>query len=242
MRLPRLPDSLPGRRTTTGQSLAQRRGRRPERIRWGVGFSAVVVCVVGVAVTLGSLFAGWPLSGVYEPQAQPANQRPAFVRYVDPQGRFAVSYPRGWQRVPSSDPQVPLLVRTNPTSQDSMLVRVVQLDQKVTQKKLAAAKKITDALVKGSDVKVMGVQQIRLNGMPGFYYLYTFGKQGSDRYGIHAHYFLFSGSTMYVMVLQALPDNHFVQLAPIWDRIARSFQAPARSPSKSPAAGPPQGG
>lgn len=228
MRTPQFSGALTGRRT-----------------QWMVGFSAVVVCVVGVAVTLGSAFAGWPLSGVYEPQAQSANQRPPLVRYEDPQGQFAVSYPRQWQRVQSSDPQVSLLVRTGPQSQDSMLVRVVQLDQKVNQKNLAKAKKITDALVKGSNVKVMGRQPVTLNGMPGFYYLYTFGKQGSGKYGIHAHYFLFSGSTMYVMVFQALPDEHFVQLAPVWDRITRTFEAhPVATSGGSPAGGspPPQGG
>lgn len=210
--------------------LARGGDRRVGRTRLLVGISAVAVCVAGVTLVLGHVFAGW-LSG--SERTQPvAGSRPAFVRYVDPQGRFAVSYPKSWRRVPSSDPQVALLVRRGPASRDSMQIRVVPLPQAIDSAHLADAKKITDAVVKTGDVRVLAERRITLNGLSGFYYLYTFGKPGSGRFGVHAHYFLFARSTMYALVFQALPDTHFVKLAPTFDRIARSFRAyPTASPS-----------
>lgn len=54
----------------------------------------------------------------------------------------------------------------------------------------------------------------------------TLGEPGSAGFAVHAHYFLFSGSTMHVLVLQALPDTEFTELAPTFDRIARSYRVP----------------
>lgn len=150
--------------------------------------------------------------------------QPAFVPYEDPQGRFSLSYPGGWQLEPSAASQAALLLRTDPSSQSSMLVRIVPLDEPVRPEQLAEAKKLTDSVVQASDVNVVVVRQITLNDVPGYYYLYTFSEPGSDRFGLHAHYFLFSGSTMHVLVFQALPDTEFVDLAPDFDAIARSYR------------------
>ncbi len=216
------------------------------RNRWLLGSGAVVIVGLGLAVALGITVGG---SEAEQGHAAGTNggQQPSFVQYQDPQGRFAVSYPQGWQRVPSSDPQVALLLRTEPGAQDSMLVRIVPLSEPVTAAQLAGAKRITDRLVQASDVRILVQRQITLNGLPGYYYLYTFGKPGSDRFGVHAHYFLFSGSTMHVLVFQALPDTHFVELAPTFDRIARSYQVQPGEPSNPPPAtgapgGPSPGG
>ncbi len=209
-----------------------------------------MVCAAGVAAALGSAIAGWPVG---EPErTEPGYPRIPFVRYEDPQGRFAVSYPRSWQRVPSSDPQVALLVLAGRGSRDSMLVRVVPRPESLNPSNLAQAEKITDALVSSSDVRTRLSVRLTLDGLPGLYYLYKFGKPGTPSYGIHAHYFLFGKSKMYVIVFQALPDDHYVDLAPIWDRITRSFQVPqaavpevspqTKNPASAPSAAPGRGG
>lgn len=149
------------------------------------------------------------------------------VPYQDPQGRFRLAYPSDWRQVPPTAADVALLLRVKPTAENSMLVRVVPLAEPVvTPDQLLEAKKMTDSLVQGSDVRVLVERQVTLNGLPGYYYLYTFGEPGSDRFGVHAHYFLFSGSTMHVLVFQALPDTDFIELAPDFDSIARSYQVP----------------
>lgn len=214
--------------------------RLQSRNRWLVGSAAVLVVALGMAAVLGYTLAG-PAPGGAEQATESnaaAGNRAEFVQYQDPKGRFTVSYPQSWSRVPSSDPEVAMLARAAPGSQDSMLVRVVSLAQPINPAQLGEAKKLTDELVKASDVKIAVERQITLNGVPGYYYLYTFGKPGSDQFGMHAHYFLFSGSTMHVLVFQALPDTHFVDLAPTFDRIARSYQV-----QTAPPAGPaPDGG
>ncbi len=220
------------RRSTVG------RVRAWPRSRWLILSVAVVIIALGLAAVLGYSLSRPPAGETEQPPPSEAN-RADFVQYRDPKGRFAVSYPADWSRVQSSDPQVALLVRAGPESQDSMLVRIVPLAQPVGPDQLAQAKKITDDLVQGSDVEVVVEQQIEMDGVPGYYYLYTFGKPGSDRFGIHAHYFLFNGSTMHVLVFQALPDTHFVDLAPTFDRIARSYQVQPAPASGTPA---PDGG
>lgn len=201
---------------------------------WLLGGVIVVIVGLGLAVVLGVTVVGGG-TGPDDPAGTTQGQRPDFVPYQDPKGRFALSYPKSWLPVPTSDPQVALLLRTQPRAQDSMLVRIVPLSQPIEPAQLGDAKKITDRMVQTSDVQVRVQRQIQMAGLPGYYYRYTFGKPGSDRFGIHAHYFLFNGSTMHVLVFQALPDAHFAQLAPVFDRIAQSYQVAPGKPTNPPA-------
>ncbi|MBW3647946.1 MAG: photosystem II reaction center PsbP family protein [Actinobacteria bacterium] len=211
-----LGSTSPGRRRRS-----PRQGRHRRWTRWLLAGGAVVVAAIGVGLWLTVMVLGGKSpTGL----ADPADAAPTFVPYRDPQGRFSISYPSGWLREPSSDSQAVLLLRTDRESQNSMLVRIVPLDEPVGPEQLAEARKLTDSLVQASDVNVVVARQITLNGVPGYYYLYTFGEPGSDRFGLHAHYFLFSGSTMHVLVFQALPDTEFVGLAPDFDAIARSYR------------------
>jgi hypothetical protein len=150
------------------------------------------------------------------------------VAYQDPQGRFSVSYPQGWSLRTSTDPQVALLASAGPGSGsgDSMLVRVVSLPAPVDPAQLGEVKALTDRLLQGSNVHVVVARPVQLAGLAGYYYLYTLGQPGSAGFAVHAHYFLFSGSTMHVLVLQALPDTDFTELAPTFDQVAHSYRVP----------------
>lgn len=200
-----------------------------------IGSGLAVVGAVALAVTLGSVFTGWPLGGS-EPAAGPSGpaapagpDRPELVRYQDPQGRFTLGYPESWHRMASPDPQVALLLRAGPSSQDTLQVRIVPLPEPVDAAQLDSVEEITDGIVQGSDARRVFVEhRITVDGHPALYYLYTFGgRPGSDRFGIHARYFVVSGSTLYALVFQALPDTDFVELAPTFDRMARTFQLPS---------------
>jgi hypothetical protein len=213
-----------------------RRARHARRSHpWLLAAVALGVIVVGLVAAL-ALTAALGGDGADRPRAG-ADGPTDFVSYQDPQGRFGLSYPSDWRQVPPSAPDVALLLRVKPMAEDSMLVRVVPLAEPVKPDQLGEAKKITDRLVQGSDVRVLVERQVTLNGLPGYYYLYTFGEPGSDRFGLHAHYFLFSGSTMHVLVFQALPDTNFTELAPAFDSIARSYQVPSGTSSPAPATG-----
>jgi hypothetical protein len=200
-----------------------------------VGSGLAVVGAMVLAVTLGSAFAGWPLGGSESaagppsPAAPAGPDRPELVRYHDPQDRFSLGYPQGWQQMASPDPQVALLVRPGPTSQNSLQVRILPLPEPVDAAQLDSVEEITDGIVEDSEARRVFVEhRITVDGHPTLYYLYTFGgRPGSDRFGIHARYFVVSGSTLYALAFQALPDTDFVELAPTFDRIARTFRLPS---------------
>ncbi|HVM13973.1 MAG TPA: PsbP-related protein [Egibacteraceae bacterium] len=152
-----------------------------------------------------------------------------FTEFRDEEAGFAISYPEGWQRVPTGDPQVRLLVTRDRLS--SILVRVAELDVEVTAEDLPAIRSFTDGIVQqGQDVEVRAdPTQVRISGLPGISYLYTFQDSATDQEGVHLHYFLFDDATMYTMVMQALPTEAFAELAPTFDAVADSFEVPAPS-------------
>ena len=63
-----------------------------------------------------------------------------------------------------------------------------------------------------------------VDGMPGYYYLYTFNEAETGAEGAHAQYFLFRGRNMYTLVFQALPPRASSRLSRVFDQMAESFQ------------------
>ena len=90
---------------------------------------------------------------------------------------------------------------------DAVSVRLLQQTEvPTTSENVANIKAFTDGLVgSNKSAKILKVQGITVDGMPGYYYLYTFidGETGAE--GAHAQYFLFRGRNMYTIVFQALP-------------------------------------
>jgi hypothetical protein len=154
----------------------------------------------------------------------------ALTEFRDERGGFAVSYPTGWLRPTSSDPQVAFVAAEKDPAQNqggSALIRVTALDGPVGKEQLGEARKATDAIVasaKGVELKAEPAETEQ-GGLPGLYYLYTFRDPVSGQRGAHSHYFLFRGRTMISVVFQALPQDDFGRLASLFDRIAGSFRA-----------------
>jgi hypothetical protein len=159
----------------------------------------------------------------------PADSNADLVEFVDEQAKFALSYPQAWARAQSSNPQVPLIVAEQDPAENqggSILVRVTALEAAVGREQLGEVRKATDAIVASGEGVELKAQpaEITQGGLPGLYYFYTFGDPVSGRRGAHAHYFLFQGQTMISLVFQALPEEDFVRLAPLLDRVAASFR------------------
>lgn len=197
----------------------------------------------------GAAFALVPRSSAHRASAPPTtlgtNAGPGgeFVTFTDPDVGVTISYPKTWTRITTKpgDPSVRLVVEAS--ALDSLLVRVVTLEKPVTAANLGDIKSVTDAIVSGTDVKILQQRSITLNGLPGYYYLYTFKDAGTGQEGVHAHYFIFQGRKMNILVFQALPSGDFSGLASTFDRIASSFasrpdtgEAPTAAPSTT--AGP----
>jgi hypothetical protein len=185
-----------------------------------VGVGAAVV-VAGAALAPVALRHDAPPTPA--PPAATQSAAPDLVEFHSPIGNFSLSYPADWERLTSSDPQVPLVVANGP---HSLLVRVVDLPTPVGARELPAARPLTDKLVlNDTSVKLAGdPTPISLSGLPGYRYVYTFADQGTGLEGAHAHLFLFSGTTMVVLVFQSLPADAFQAGADTFDQIANSFR------------------
>ncbi|MGH8884021.1 MAG: PsbP-related protein [Egibacteraceae bacterium] len=148
-----------------------------------------------------------------------------FVEFRDEKAGFSVSYPKDWKvlEVPD-DPEVALLAALN--QRDSFLVRVARLGLQVGPSELPGMTSVTNQIVtSGEGVKVIsGPKQVRVGGLPGYFYLYTFPSGQAGQQGAHSHYFLFKGDMMITLVFQAIPEDQFQKRASVFDQIANSFR------------------
>jgi hypothetical protein len=162
-------------------------------------------------------------------QARSVTPAAELVEFRDDQAGFALSYPTAWVRATASNPQIALVAAERDPAQNqggSILVRVTPLDAPVGKGQLAEARKATDAMVASSDGVHLRAEptETEQGGLPGLYYLYTFRDPVSGRTGVHSHFFLFKGSTMISVVFQALPQDDFARLAPLFDRVSGSLR------------------
>ncbi len=204
--------------------VAHRLGRK----RWLVPVGVVVV----VALVAGAFFAGRGSSG-HQNKARSAAP-PGFVTYQNHKDGFSISYPKQWRVVP--DPKVPLLLSAG--GNDALSVRVLTLQQPIDPTNVASIKAVTDSILSSpsAHLQVLLSRPITIAGIGGYYYLYTF-PSGND-VGVHAHYFLFQGRKLMILVFQALPVTDFKTLAPIFDQVSASFHSNPAILGPTPAPAP----
>ncbi|MBA3422924.1 MAG: hypothetical protein H0U12_13740 [Thermoleophilaceae bacterium] len=201
--------------------------------RWLIAAGlAVGALAVGIGVVVGGAAGDRVGSGFSPPAPQPPpapavpDATPGFVRFLDGRGRFSIDFPRDWKRLATPDAEL-LAARGRVAS---LLVRSVPLRFRVERRDLSKVEALTDEIVaSGSKVKLLAEsRQIELGGLPGYFYFYSFRDPKTRRRGTHSHYFLFQGTTMITIVLQALPDRYFERFVTDFDRIAASFRAAPR--------------
>jgi len=163
------------------------------------------------------------------PQPAPENAEVPMTVFRDPPNGITIEYPRSWKRVevPVAEYRLALDAGNNV----AFTLRVVPIQTPATPQNLQNFKAVTDGLVASNPtVTVLKEQAISLNGMLGYYYFYTF-TDGAVQ-AVHAHYFLFSGNKMNILVFQTLPDD-FEPLAATFDRVAESFRSDPNIPPTS---------
>lgn len=180
----------------------------------------MALVLAGVAALLGRAFVDDPPPPQMESEAQQG-----LVRFNDERNALKISYPATWTRVAPSDPEVSLVVGT---AEASLLMRTRKIPVDVEPGAIDEAKKLTDALVK----RGQRIRQLRpprkidnLGGLPGWLYIYAFRDSATGERGAHAHYFLFRDDTLVTMVFQTLPSERFTTYAPLFDRVAATFEA-----------------
>lgn len=186
--------------------------------------TAVVVIASGIAIAVATQD-----RGDNGPPPARENTPVPLTTFRDPETGISVEYPRAWKRVqvPVADYRLALDAGENV----AFTIRVVPIQTPATPQNLQNFKAVTDGLVASNPtVKVFKEQAISLNGMLGYYYFYTF-TEGQVEF-VHAHYFLFSGNKMNILVFQTLPDD-FEPRAGTFDRVAESFRSDPNIPPTS---------
>ena len=186
--------------------------------------TAVVVIASGIAIAVVTR-----PSGDDGPQPAPENTPVPVTAFRDAETGFNVEYPRSWRRVEVPVAEYRLAVDAGDNV--AFTIRVVPIQTPATPQNLQNFKAVTDGLVASNPtVKVLKEQAISLNGMLGYYYFYTFTDRAVEF--VHAHYFLFSGNKMNILVFQTLPDD-FEPRAATFDRVAESFRSDPNIPPTS---------
>jgi hypothetical protein len=161
----------------------------------------------------------WVVSGDSADAMAPVAAQERLASFSDPANGFAIDHPVGWRAEPI-DGGVLLHVG----GQDAVSVKRTVLEKPVDATNLEDMRAVTDAVLGAPEagLTVLAATPTTLGGLPGVHYLYTFDAAGKR--GAHTHWFAFSGTTMYTLVFQALPDTGFASLAPVFDRVAASFR------------------
>ncbi|MGQ0464814.1 MAG: hypothetical protein ACT4QG_05800 [Sporichthyaceae bacterium] len=187
---------------------ARRRRRRRKRI---------ATCAAMLA------FAGswWVARGVDDSVAAPVASQTTvgYQGYRDPAAGFALEYPPGWR-----SEAIPGGVLFRVGGQDAVSVKRTTLAKPVDASNVADLRAVTDAVLGAPEVglEVLEATPTTLAGLPAVQYLYTFDAGGVR--GVHTHWFAFSGTSMYTLVFQAVPDSRLSVLAPVFDAVVASFR------------------
>jgi len=184
------------------------------------------VIVLGVLTVLVVGLAGFAfVLGTGKDSSGPAPAKPAplpVTSFTDRQTGATLEYPRSWRQVQVPNATYRLVLDGG--NDTGMTFRVFNTDVATTAANLENVKSVTDGVVtSNASVKILKQQAIQLNGMVGYYYLYTF-TDDNGLSAVHAHYFLFQGRKMNMIVFQATPDD-FPGKAAIFDKIAESFHS-----------------
>ena len=192
------------------------------------GVALAVLAAGGMWAASASSSSSSPHSSPPSPAGSPGPSE--LTEFRDPGAGFALSYPTAWVRATAPNPQIVLVAAEHDPAKNqggSILVRATPIDAPVGKAQLGEARKVTDAIVSSSDGLVLKAEptETEQGGMPGLYYLYTFHDPVSGLTGVHSHFFLFKDRTMISLVFQALPQDDFGRLAPLFDRVAGSLRA-----------------
>jgi len=143
--------------------------------------------------------------------------------FRDPESGFDIKYPATWERLTPQDPSVRLVLRIN--GDNGVSVRVQRFEQPTTSENIENIKAFTDGVVSSNrTAKVLQQRSVTIDGMPGYFYLYSYTDEATGRDGVHAHYFLFRGRKANQVVFQASPDD-FEKLAAVFDQVIEGFRS-----------------
>ena len=231
-----------------------RPARQPSQRRTVVILSVLSVVVVTAGVIGfalapgGGKTGGSATPGTTTAPGTPTTVPPSeLVTFRDDKTGFSIKHPRSWRRADIDEGPIRLVLLAG--GLNGVSVRVDRTEVPTTTENLANIKAVTDGIVgTNATAKVLDQRIVTLNGMPGYYYLYTFTDEATGAEGAHGHYFVFKGRKMHSIVFQAIPQEDFASLSAVFDQMAETFQsdpdlepAPAATTAPATTAAPPAG-
>ena len=205
-------------------------GRSLSGFRPPLSRTVVAIALVGVGASVGMLISpSTPsASSAVAPQAgsspssspAPADRPSGMTEYTDQKLGFKVAYPSSWRRVDVPPDSLVL----DAGDENAVSIRRFSLAAAIDAANLAQIRAVTDGILGAPDAKltILQTEQVKVGNLLGIYYLYYFPLQGTQ--GVHAHYFLFNGKTMYTLVFQSGGATEFQKIASVFDSVSTSFQ------------------
>ncbi len=221
--------SSEGRRPASSRPRPRPSGRRPSQRRTVVVLSVLSAVVVAVGVAAFTLTpdgkGGSATPGTTVPGTATTVPASELVTFRDDTTGFSIKYPRSWRKADiATDGEIRLILLAG--GLNGVSVRVQRTEVPTTSENIANIKAVTDGIVgSNATAKVLNQRQLTVNGMPGYYYLYTFIDEETGAEGAHGHYFLFRGRKMHSIIFQAIPSQDFAGLAAVFDQVAETFQS-----------------
>ncbi|MGI8757894.1 MAG: hypothetical protein ACR2K0_01140 [Acidimicrobiales bacterium] len=155
-----------------------------------------------------------------------------YVTYRDAETGFTLHHPETW--IQTIRPQESQRLVLNAGGDNGVLVRVQETEQPiVTTEDLEQIRPVTDGIAaSAAGVEVLATDSVTVNDMPGFFYLSRFTNEETGKSGVNAHYFLFQGRKMNIILFQAVPEDEFERLAPEFDKVLASFRSDPTQPAE----------
>lgn len=150
-----------------------------------------------------------------------------YVLYEDAEAGFRLQHPKTW--VPIARPEGDLRLQLGAGDGSSLRVRVSELEGVVDSSNVEEVRAVTGGIVGSPDPNVekqfLKEESYSINGMPGYYYVYRVRDKQSGLEAVNAHYFLFQGRKLNMLVFQSLSADDFERRAPEFDRVLATFES-----------------
>jgi hypothetical protein len=201
-----------------------------------VGLSLLAVVLVGILIAVLVTGGGSSPSGgssaptTQAPPTGPTLPPAAFTSFHDDVTGFTMIYPTGWQRAQAPVSEMRLVVSDG--QGEAVSVRVNNTEQVTTPENLGNIRAVTDGTIASNPTaQVLKTDVLSVNGLIGYYYLYTFKDTASGFEGVHAHYFLFKDHRMFTIVFQVLPSDRLSKFTGVFEQMAQSFKVDPEPPT-----------
>lgn len=193
----------------------------------------VLVVALALATVLVVILVGTVVFGRGEPDPAGESAGPNalvgddYVLHEDAEAGFRLQHPKTW--VPIARPQGDMRLQLGAGDGSSLRVRVSQLEGEVDASNIEELRAVTSGIVASPDPNVekqfLKEDSYSVNGMPGYYYVYRVQDKQSGLEAVNAHYFLFQGRKLNMLLFQSLSAEDFERRAPEFDRVLATFES-----------------